>query len=101
MHDPDRPKTPDPELVDGPCGRVFINGKDWGVFQETCAEVEIYLFKATGYRIKLPRPKIDPRDRWPLGDDVLKVALVRAAPCARARRTGPEKKPGRGSQKWS
>ncbi|MBI3857848.1 MAG: hypothetical protein HY293_19375 [Planctomycetes bacterium] len=99
MHDPERPKTP--ELVDGPCGHVYLDGKYLGRFEQPCQEAEEFLFKLTGRRVKLPRPKIDPRDRWPLGDDVLRVGLVGDASSSRARRTGAEKKPGRGSCKWS
>lgn len=96
--DPSRIAPPDrPQLVDGPCGRIIIDGVDWGTFREPCAEVEEILFRALGRRIQLPRPKIDPRDRgWPLDPhEVLTVNSGRAKPRPRVRGATAVKKPSR------
>lgn len=74
-----------------PCGDVYLDGRFLGRFTEGCAEVEKLLTKMTGRRIRLPRPKPDPDDRFPIGDDILSMELKGGATCSKILRRGPRK----------
>lgn len=74
---PDAP-TGSPKPDDRPCGRIFIDGVDYGFFSRPCREVEVLLSKVLGRKVKIPPsppgapPLIEPRT-----GDVLRLELVR------------------------